>query len=816
LGVSVLSRVDSMKILLITQEPPLLSEVIVSGNAVRSVQIRSALEAAGHQVVQVWLGAGPSGFRNHDELQGILMKQEPGAIIVAYWELLGLLPHDIPVPVVLDYVAPRSLEELYESPATVRASLRRLKNNLQRCDLVLVGNHLQRHLMVNTMIEAGFDLRGQDPIRVIPLGAEVTGPPQSNPAQDGWLFVGGGVSWPWRTAGSYHSELAAFATENHPSVRLVQFGGGYRWHDRAEEADKPASEAEQGAVQFRALEPYRQFSEFLTRNAHIGIELAEWNIEREYSQSFRSLEFLRHGLPLLCNRYLPISRLVEKYGAGWVVDDPASLRPLLSSIISRPDEWKEKSANARKLVAEALQPNLSVKPLLDWLESPVKAARLEPSFTSRAQPPVLGVPPLKERLKRQFGLVRTVLLNRLFGQERGPGIVFVTRGDLFPPDHGAAVRTVESARALARRGIRVGIVTDDRSHWFEITPEGVTEQKYPFWVRLLSLPGPAAKLLHFSKDLPYSNSFLYLPLTDGSFFWRTIVASRAVHAGVLQAEFPAYARPCIKARETLNCGVVLVEHNVEYDRIKAQVNELSNAQYENLKAIEIDLCNRSDAVVCVSDNDRQKLGEDGVHPDLLHTVPHGVDLAQFDLPSVVDARKKFEIPHDRPLLVYHGAYSYPPNREALRIFAEILLPGLQERGLECHLLAVGRNPPASSPHPRIHLTGSVDQVGPWLKAADQAVVPLVDGGGTRMKIIDCFAASLPVISTSKGIEGIPVIPGKQALVLDDWDTIIAAAIDLWEHPEKAAKLAQEGRKLADSLDWDAAAEKYLAIYSTLP
>jgi glycosyltransferase involved in cell wall biosynthesis len=60
------------------------------------------------------------------------------------------------------------------------------------------------------------------------------------------------------------------------------------------------------------------------------------------------------------------------------------------------------------------------------------------------------------------------------------------------------------------------------------------------------------------------------------------------------------------------------------------------------------------------------------------------------------------------------------------------------------------------------------------------------------------------------------VPGKQALVLDDWDTIIAAVIDLWEHPEKAAKLAQEGRKLADSLDWDAAAEKYLAIYSTLP
>jgi glycosyltransferase involved in cell wall biosynthesis len=73
-----------------------------------------------------------------------------------------------------------------------------------------------------------------------------------------------------------------------------------------------------------------------------------------------------------------------------------------------------------------------------------------------------------------------------------------------------------------------------------------------------------------------------------------------------------------------------------------------------------------------------------------------------------------------------------------------------------------------------------------------------------------------VISTSKGIEGIPVIPGTQALVLDDWDAIITAVIDLWEHPEKAAKLAREGRKLANGLDWDAAAKKYLSIYSALP
>jgi glycosyltransferase involved in cell wall biosynthesis len=669
--------------------------------------------------------------------------------------------------------------------------------------------------MINTLIESGFDLRKSDPVRIVPLGAETAAPPESNPAGGDWLFVSGGVSWPWRDSGSYQAELERFAQQHDPHIQLIHFGGGYRWHGSSAEGEKTGEAADSETVDIRALESYQQFSEFLTRRAHIGVELAEWNIEREYSQSFRSLEFLRHGLPLLCNRYLPLAGLVERFDAGWIVDDPGSMQTLLEQIVSRPNEWQQKSRNAQRLVKEALQPEQSATPLLEWLRSPVKAERLDSEIISRSQDPVLGVPPMRERLKRQLKLAKTVVTRKLLGAESGSGVVFVTRSDLFPPDHGAAVRTVESARALARCGARVGIVTDDRSRWFEVTASGIHPRKFPIWTRLVSLPGPVTKLLHFSKDMPYSNSFLYLPMTDGSFYWRTLVVSRALSAGILQAEFPAYALPCIKAREVLEASVVLVEHNVEYDRIRAQVPELTDEQYQNLKAIEIDLCNRSDAVVCVSGNDRQKLAEDGVHPDLLHIVPHGVNLDQFDSPKVEDARNRYGIPEHSPLLVYHGTYTYPPNRKALQIFADILLPGLEERGLECHLLAIGKDPPTSSPHSRIHLTGSVENLSPWLKAADLAVVPLVDGGGTRMKIVDCFAASLPVVSTSKGIEGIPVEPGKEALVLDDWEQFMSAIVDLWNNPGESKALARAGRAMADQLDWDAAARKYLAIYSAL-
>ena len=813
-----------MKILLITQEPPLLNEEVVSGNAVRTRQLRQALENAGHRTTQTWLSSRrkkvEGTFRNQDEMQGIVMEHDPDAIIVGYWELLGLLPYDLRQSVILDYVAPRSLEEMFESPDTVRDSMHRLRLNLRRCDAVMVGNEMQRHLLVNTMIEAGFDLRESNPVMLIPLGADVAGPPQSDPMEDGWLLVAGGVNWPWRKSESYTAALEHIAHEMQPDLRVVHFGGRYRWHEQQSGDGSKGPNAEstgsgKSAVVYRGLEPYRHFSSFLSEHAHIGVELAEWNIERQYSQSFRSLEFLRHGLPLLCNRYLPIAQLVEKYDAGWIADEPDSLEALISSIVSRPEDWRRKSENALKLVGEVLDPERSVQPLLDWLKSPTKAARLVATPSAAEGEPVLGIPPFGQRLKRQFKLIRQVLIGRFFKRKNGRGVLLVTRSDLFPPDHGAAVRTVETARALSECGLQVGIVTAETKYWYRFSDGKAQQERFPFWVRLLSAPAPLIKLLHYSKDIPYSNSFLYMPMTDQGFQWRILAAAKQLDAGILQAEFPAYALPCIKLRDALECKVVLVEHNVEYDRIRAQVDELTGAQYKNLKAIEITLCNESDAVVCVSDNDRRKLELDGVRPELMQTIAHGVKLEQYDEPPVEDAREQFGIGENEAVLVFHGTFSYPPNREALRIFAEILLPELERQGLICHVLAVGKSPPPKSPHPRIHLTGSVEQVAPWLKSADLAVIPLTDGGGTRMKIVDCFAASLPVISTSKGIEGIPVVHGLQALVTDDWESMIAAIRELWTNPEKSRSLAREGRKLAEGLDWNVAAEKYISLYTAL-
>lgn len=814
-------------ILHILQEPLQSKDTVFSGNDLRTRQLDQGLGLGGYRISHASLrGPGQQAvhgsFRNRDELQGIILREQPDIILVAYWELLSLLPFELTQPVILDFIAPRPLEELFEQPQNVQANMSRLRTALQRCDLVLCGNQAQADLLIPLLLEAGHDLRERLPLRIVPLGAALVGSPDNCPGPEGATLVMGGVNWPWRNEQAWLQALETASKQVDAPLRVLRFGGTYRLH--GDQADGNAEQTHLGhhaqvrssIIQDSPLLPFSRYSQFLTHSAHAGLELADWNVERAFSQSFRSLDFLRHGLPLICNAYLPLAKLIKEYDAGWLVEQPSDLTRVLQELINQPHIWRNKSSGACSLAKEKLSIEATTAGLLDWLQHSARSPRLPQSSATQSAPPVLGVPPIAERLKRQFGLIRQVLTARWFGQEKGgEGVLFVTRGDLFPPDHGAAVRTVETARSLGQQGLPVGIVTDNASHWYQYENGEFRKKRYPAWLHLVTLPSPLVKLLHYSKDIPQSNAFLYLPLTDSGFFWRILAAGKSLRAGILQAEFPAYAEPCLRARPVLDANVVLVEHNVEYRRLREQLAELSDEQYQHFKAIEISLCQGVDAVVCVSDSDRQILLDAGVAAKQLSTIPHGVHLDNYAAPANPQIRHDLNIAADDLLLVYHGTFSYPPNRQAIGIFASELLPRLEKLGLAAHVLAVGKDAPASSPHERIHFTGSVLDVAPYLRVADMAAIPLTEGGGTRMKIIDCFAAELPVISTSKGIEGIPVEPGRQALVIDDWQEMAEAIVNLHRDPDKRKSLAEAGYSLAAELDWSEIARRYRALYSSL-
>jgi len=98
-----------------------------------------------------------------------------------------------------------------------------------------------------------------------------------------------------------------------------------------------------------------------------------------------------------------------------------------------------------------------------------------------------------------------------------------------------------------------------------------------------------------------------------------------------------------------------------------------------------------------------------------------------------------------------------------------------------------------------------------ITSADLAVVPLQYGGGTRMKILDYFAAGVPVISTEKGIEGIPVTNGREAIIEDDMNSICDAIESLLQNNEKAEEIRQAANNFVNELGWDAVVRRYLPL-----
>jgi len=407
---------------------------------------------------------------------------------------------------------------------------------------------------------------------------------------------------------------------------------------------------------------------------------------------------------------------------------------------------------------------------------------------------------------------RKLILNTFRPGDVQRGILLVTRPDLFPADHGAAVRIDRTAWALSKVIGPVYIVTDSRSQYYRYLNGNRQAVSYPTW---LKIPGPVRPLLYLRLRLlgiPKRDAFLYYPLADWGLSLRALYVAARTGSRVFQAEFPGYARVCLWLQWLLGGRTVLVEHNVEFARMEAQVRDLGEHRYELLREIELALCRRVDLVVAVSKLDRDTLLRNGIDEARLEVVPHGVDLAAFDAAGrsrefLVDLGLESE----RPVLVYHGTYAYPPNIEALRILSGEILPRLQDRGLDPLVLAIGPHPPATWLSASVVFLGSVRSVAPFLKAADVAVVPLRQGGGTRMKILDYLAAGLPVVTTAKGAEGLDLVDDRDALIRDSYDSMADAVALLLRNTDYAAALGARGRQFVAGLDWLSIGRRYREV-----
>jgi glycosyltransferase involved in cell wall biosynthesis len=164
---------------------------------------------------------------------------------------------------------------------------------------------------------------------------------------------------------------------------------------------------------------------------------------------------------------------------------------------------------------------------------------------------------------------------------------------------------------------------------------------------------------------------------------------------------------------------------------------------------------------------------------------------------------------ERDIIVFSGTLEYEPNRTAVRYFTEQIWPALREKWPGLRWRLVGRNPEAverfARHDPRIECTGPVDDAISHLSAAKVAVVPLLSGSGTRLKIIEAWAAGTAVVSTSVGAEGLPARHGENILLADSPESFASAVALLLESPVERSRIGRAGRAQYErAFTWNAA------------
>lgn len=169
--------------------------------------------------------------------------------------------------------------------------------------------------------------------------------------------------------------------------------------------------------------------------------------------------------------------------------------------------------------------------------------------------------------------------------------------------------------------------------------------------------------------------------------------------------------------------------------------------------------------------------------------------------------------------MFLGTMSWGPNAAAARFLAREVLPALRARVPGATLAVVGRDPPpdllALNGTPGIEVTGGVPDVKPYLLRASVLAVPLDAGGGTRLKILEAFAAGLPVVSTAVGAEGIDAQPGTHFALAERPAFAAATAAVLADHAG-SARMAERARELARAVyDWERIGRKAAEVVTGL-
>ena len=265
--------------------------------------------------------------------------------------------------------------------------------------------------------------------------------------------------------------------------------------------------------------------------------------------------------------------------------------------------------------------------------------------------------------------------------------------------------------------------------------------------------------------------------------------------------------------------ILLVEQTIEYLVYAHFLETLNLKLFKPLLALDIFKLKfwekfywkRADKVVAMSASDKIKMRK--LVPNLsVEIVPNGVDSSFF---SQVKQKS-----NKSPVLLFVGNFSWLQNREAVGFLIEKIWPGVKDKIQNAKLLIVGRNPSDGIRSLvrkfKVQLESKVDDIREAYSKSDVMIAPIFGPGGTRYKILEAMASSLPVVTTEMGAEGLPVKHQEHILIANDQDMLIDQTIKLLKNEKLRNKISQNAKLLVQrEFDWKKISSKLDKLYKSV-
>jgi glycosyltransferase involved in cell wall biosynthesis len=388
-------------------------------------------------------------------------------------------------------------------------------------------------------------------------------------------------------------------------------------------------------------------------------------------------------------------------------------------------------------------------------------------------------------------------------------ILWVKVGGLWPLNTGGRIRSFHLLSELSCRH-EVTLLT---THGPGDDLKGLADQ-LPHCKRIVSFPCnvPKQGTVRFAAALIRS---WFSKLSVDLWKWRIpavrdevsrLMSSQAVDLCV--ADF-LYAVPNVPLGGPV--PVVFFEHNVEYVirkrmrdvETKTWKRALLENEWRKMRRYETTACRQASLTLAVSETDRDLLAVEAPGARVA-AIPTGVDTVYFH-PNGAAPRSTS--------IVFTGSMDWYPNEEGVLDFISSVLPRIRLDQPDATLTVVGRNPPdrlrAAGDQTGVRVTGTVEDVRPYMEEAAVFVVPLRIGGGTRLKIFEALAMGKAVVSTTIGAEGLPLIPGKHFLKADRPEEFARATVSLLRDPALRRTLGMAGRRLVEErYSWPQVAREF--------